>query len=95
MDIAVIVCQVFLMLGMGISLRVTKFWSHIFMARVFQHCTCMPVFICNKRVFFGRHPYVHVAAWGGSTPGLSAQEKGEGKGIEKEIDVQPIGNSKN
>ena len=68
------VCQVFLMLGLGMCLRISNFWSHLFTARVFQHCTCMAVFISNGHVFFGKHPYVSVVAWGLGDDGVSNSE---------------------
>ena len=37
---SIFVCQVFLMLGLGLSLRMCNYMTHVFMGRVFQHCTC-------------------------------------------------------
>jgi len=58
------VFQVFLMMGLGISLCLQNFSSHTFYASGFSHCTTMPLFVCQDRVFFGEHPLVQVAAWG-------------------------------
>ncbi len=63
-DVTVNVCQVFLMLGLGISCRVCNYWSRVLMVRSFQHNTCMPLFVCQGEVFFGDYPYIDIFAWG-------------------------------
>ena len=71
--IKVTVLQVFASIGLGISHRICDYWSHNFSAYDFAHCTCIPTFICDGKVFFGKCPYVSVVAWGGG--GDSEEEK--------------------
>ena len=39
------------------------------------HGTCVPVFICNGRVFFGEHPFVSVSAWGGGNDSEEVKQR--------------------
>ena len=60
----IVVCQVFLMLGLGMSIRMCNYMTHMFLGGVFQHCTCVPVVIVDRRVYFGKHPYINIVNWG-------------------------------
>ena len=64
LDAKVEVCQVFLMLGLGMSLRMKNCMTHIFFGRSFQHNTCVPLYVVDGRVCFQQHPFVHVVNWG-------------------------------
>ena len=65
----IIVCQVFLMLGLGLSLRMCNYMTHVFMGRVFSHCTCMPIIVVDGKAYFGSHPYIDIVSWGASGSG--------------------------
>ena len=78
MNTEVEVYQVFLMLGLGSSLRMCNYMTHIFFGAVFQHCTCMPLFIVDEKVYFGSHPYIDIVNWGngsGNTSKSKAKKK--------------------
>ena len=64
LDAKVEVCQVFLMLGLGMSLRMKNCMTHIFFGRSFQHNACMPLCVVNDQVHFEQHAFVHVVNWG-------------------------------
>jgi len=65
----IMVCQAFLMLGLGLSLRMCNYMTHVFMGRVFSHCTCMPIIVVDGKAFFGTHPYIDIVNWGASGSG--------------------------
>ena len=69
------VCQSFLLLSLGLCHRVQDYWTHMFHAGLFQHCTSMPVFVVEERVYFGKCPYVHVVAWGAGNKLSDAQKE--------------------
>ena len=54
------VCQGFPMLGLGVSLRLINFQSHIFYSSAFQHNSSVPAFIHEEKVFYFENPYVHI-----------------------------------
>lgn len=58
------VFYIFLMNGLGVTLRIPDIWSHMFYSVGFQHCTCMPIIIVDDKMFFGEHRLVDLAAWG-------------------------------
>lgn len=60
----VTVCQLFLLWGLGMSIRLSNYMTHSFMAGIYSHGTPVPVFIADGYVFFGKHPNVNVVAWG-------------------------------
>ena len=64
LDAKVEVCQVFLMLGLGMSRRMKNCMTHIFFGRSFQHNACMPLCVVNDQVHFEQHAFVHVVNWG-------------------------------
>ena len=64
----IVVCQVFLMLGLGMSIRMCNFMTHIFLGGLYQHCTCVPIVIVDGMVYFGKHPYINIVNWGEGTP---------------------------
>ena len=79
-DARIYVCQAFLMLGLGMTIRMPNYISHTFMGGVFQHCTCVPVIIVDGMVFFGKHPYITIVNWGAGnndTPEEKARKKAE------------------
>ena len=58
------VFQVFVFPTLGISKRVRTFETHMWMAHVVQHATCVPVFVHNGEVSFVTNDHVSVEAWG-------------------------------
>ena len=50
--------------SIGVAKRIQNFETHVWMARVLPHATCVPVFVRNELVSFGRHADVTVEALG-------------------------------
>ncbi len=63
-DDDVVVIQSFMMLGIGMSLRLKSFLSHIFHSGCYQHNTSIPLFLQSGKVYMFTHPDVRIAAWG-------------------------------
>ena len=56
--------QLWLFSSIGVTKRIQNFETHVWMARVLPHATCVPVFVKNELVSFGRHADVTVESWG-------------------------------
>ena len=59
-----VVYQVCFFSSIGLAKRIQNFETHLFMARVLPHATCVPVFVKGNMVSFGHHDDVTVEAWG-------------------------------
>ena len=63
------------MLGVGVALQIRNFHSHMFVSRVMHHCTVVPLFSCEGKMFFLKHPLVDVSAWGGGGKPKTPEQK--------------------
>ena len=59
-----VVHQVWYFSSIVLTKRIQNFETHLFMARVLPHATCVPVFVKDNMVSFGHHDNVTVEAWG-------------------------------
>ena len=57
--------QYFLMRGLGACVRQGSHTSHLFYAGLFSHCTAVPLFVKDNKIFFHDNNETNIFAWGG------------------------------
>ncbi len=60
------VYQFFMCPGLGTTYRIKNYWVHLFLARLFSHCTSVALYIVDGRAYFGKCPTVTMFSWGGT-----------------------------
>ena len=67
-DSGLVVCQLFLMSGIGVYSCIHNFWTQIFQSFVCNHTASVAIYILNDRASFGDCLCIDIVAWGkGST----------------------------
>lgn len=61
----VLVCQAFVMIGLGTILQLRKYYGQVFHSVAFQHNTAVPIIISNRNVHYLEHEHVDMVAWDG------------------------------
>lgn len=62
----VVVYQWFMCPGLGTTHRIKNYWTHLFLAGLFSHCTSAPIFVVGGRAYFGKCPNAIMFSWGGN-----------------------------
>ena len=60
------VYQIFMCPGLGTTYQIQNYWVHLFLAGLFLHCTSVPIYIVDGRVYFGKCPKATMFSWGGN-----------------------------